>query len=84
MSALAWSAISPSSFHRLGFPVANFWWQLGACTSLALVALFCGWVQDRMHWTPEAVSFDAPEHVGDHGHAPVHGGHHGPTHQGHH
>src|SRR4051794_25557032 len=43
VSALAWSAISPSSCRCLGFPLGNYWWQLGACTSLALVALFCGW-----------------------------------------
>lgn len=85
VSALAWAGIFPSSCDCLGFPLANFWWQLGACTTLALVALFCGWAQGRLGLTPAEVTFDPVEHHDDHGHGheaasthavPTHGGHH--------
>src|SRR5262245_24350093 len=52
VSALAWSRIFPSSGpfgSRL--PLPNFWWQVGACTALALLALFCGYLQGRFEWT---------------------------------
>jgi hypothetical protein len=73
-TALAWSAISPSTCNCLGFPMPNFWWQLGGTTSLALLALFCGWVQGQLGWTPPEVSFDPPaeEHGQGHGHAHHH------------
>ena len=86
VSALAWSGVSPSECRCLGFPLGNFWWQLGACTTLVLVALFCGWVQGRLGLTPAEVTFDPPEphdeqgHGHDH-HAPTHPV---PTHEGHH
>jgi hypothetical protein len=88
VSALAWSGIFPRSCDCLGFPLANFWWQLGACTTLALVALFCGWLQGRWGLTPSEVDFEPVEHHDDHGHGhghahepaahavPSHGGHH--------
>jgi hypothetical protein len=70
VSALAWSTIFPTC-DCLGFPLPNFWWQLGGTTSLALLGLFCGWLQGRMGWTPPEVTFDPPaEH-----HDPSHGGH---------
>ena len=65
-SALAWSGAFPSSgpFPRL--PLANFWWQLGACATLALVALFCGWLQGVLGWTPREVSLEPPPASHDH------------------
>jgi len=56
VSALAWSRIFPGKY--LGLP--NFWWQLGTCSVLALLALFCGYLQGRLEWTPAEVSFDPP------------------------
>jgi hypothetical protein len=42
---------------------------------LALVALFCGWLQDQLGWTPEEVSFEPP--AAEHGHHGHHArGHH--------
>jgi hypothetical protein len=74
LSALAWSQIFPRSVHWLGVTLPNFWWQLGSCSALALVALFCGWLQGQLGWTPAEVSFDPPAGHHDHGH---HGhGHH--------
>lgn len=71
VSALAWSQIFPTTCRCLGFPMPNFWWQLGSCTALVLVALLCGWLQERLGWTPAPVTFDPPEHH-DHGHAHAH------------
>lgn len=81
LGALVWSAIAPSSVTILGlFPLGNFWWQLGACTLLTLLALFCGYVQGAMHWAPMEISFDPPAHGhhGHHGHGHDHG--HGHAH----
>jgi hypothetical protein len=68
VSALAWSSIFPSRYSG----VPNFWWQLVACATLALLALLCGWLQGWLGWTPEEVSFDPPADAGDHGHAAHH------------
>jgi hypothetical protein len=71
-SALAWSQVFPTRN-----PAVNFWWQLLLCAALALVALFCGWLQDQLGWTPAEVSFDPPEEHNGHGHGHAHGhGHH--------
>jgi hypothetical protein len=68
-SAMAWSAIFPSTCNCLGFPLPNFWWELGATTGLALLALLCGWVQGRLGWAPPEVSFEPPPpQPGAHGH----------------
>jgi hypothetical protein len=72
MSSLVWSRLYPTC-DCLGFPLPVFLWQLVSVTILVLLALFCGWVQGRLGWTPAEVHFDPPppEH-GHHGH----GGHH--------
>lgn len=62
VSALAWSRIFPDSY--AGLP--NFWWQLVACSLLALIALFCGFLQGQFAWTPAEVSFDPPAAEGGH------------------
>jgi hypothetical protein len=66
--ALAWSVIFPRPLLGLG----NFTWQLGAVTLLIAAALFCGWLQGKLGWTPAEVSFAPP--ADSHGHG--HGGHH--------
>lgn len=74
--ALVWSRIDPRACDCLGFMrVPNFWWQLGYVSMLAAIALFCGWLQSALHWTPPEVHFDPPAH--GHGHEHGHGhGHH--------
>jgi hypothetical protein len=76
MISLAWSSISPSTSRHLGFPISNFFWQLLVVTGVTLLALFCGWVQGRLDWTPEEVNFDPPVQEHGHGHHGHHGGHH--------
>lgn len=74
-SALVWSQIFPTTCRCLGVAIPNFWWQLGACSALVVVALFCGWVQEQLNWAPAEVSFDPP--ASEHGHGHDHGhGHH--------
>ncbi len=68
--ALVWSRIDPSP---CPCGIANFWWQLGYVGLLVGIAMFCGWLQDVMHWTPHDINFDPPAH----GHGDGHGhGHH--------
>jgi hypothetical protein len=59
VSALAWSRISPT-VAVFGLTLPTFWGQVGACTALVLVALFCGFLQGRWGLTPAEVSFDPP------------------------
>src|SRR5262249_60099750 len=50
--ALAWSRITSSPEPFISAPLPNFWWQLGACTGMVLLALFCGYLQGRVGGTP--------------------------------
>jgi hypothetical protein len=76
--AIAWSQLAPSTCDCLGIvTIPNFWWQLGDIATLAILALFCGWVQGLLHWQPAEISLEPPAAAGhDHGH----GGHHGAAH----
>ncbi len=70
LGALVWSQILPGGVN-LGFAtLPNFWWHLGAAGLLAGTALFCGWLQGYMGWTPEEIPI-YPE--GGHGHDDAHG-----------
>lgn len=79
ISALVWSRIAPSSCRCLGFPVANFWWQLGAVSLLAAYTLFLGWLQGVFGWTPVEINLEPADHGHDHSHG-GHGHDHGPDH----
>jgi hypothetical protein len=50
IGAVVWSRLSPG----------RFGWQLGGAATLAVVALFCGWLQGRLRWTPREISVDPP------------------------
>src|SRR5690349_7845154 len=53
ISAGVWSRLDPVSCNCLKFvTLPNFVWQLGAVGGLVGSALFCGWLQDYMGWTP--------------------------------
>ena len=75
VTALAWSRIFPSTCNCLGFPIANFLWQLLEVIGFTLLALFCGWVQGRLGWLPPEVHFEPPAHHHGHGHH-AHAAHH--------
>jgi hypothetical protein len=66
LTALVWSRIDPMPWG----PLPNFWWQLLYCSGLAALALFCGWLQTVLHWTPHDINLDPPAH--GHGHAHGH------------
>ncbi len=82
LSALVWSRIAPSECTCLGFvTLPNFWWQMGSVSALAAVALFSGWLQGVIHFTPLEVNFEPPAH--EHGHDAHGHGHHAHDHQDH-
>jgi hypothetical protein len=66
--ALVWSRLFPATWGVLGWPMPNFWWQLTACSALTLIALFCGWLQGQLGWTPPEVSYDPPAAPAQSGH----------------
>jgi hypothetical protein len=79
LAAVVWSRIDPRPVHFRGlFSLPNFWWQLGYVSMLGATALFCGWVQSVMHWTPPEVHFDPSVH--GHGHSHEHGHGHDESH----
>jgi hypothetical protein len=48
--------------------IPNFWWQLGGVGLLVGTALFCGWLQGVLGWTPEEIDLEPPVHAAAHGH----------------
>jgi hypothetical protein len=71
VAALVWSQMAPADCKCLDFlTVPNFWWQLGELALLAAVALFCGWLQGLLGWTPAEIDLEPPVTA-----APVHGHH---------
>jgi hypothetical protein len=71
LATLAWSRLDPSEWNCLGIvTIPNGWWQLGSISALVGVALFCGWLQTYMGWTPHEVNLE-PAPAG-HGHSHDH------------
>jgi hypothetical protein len=59
--ALVWSRLAPvESF--------NFWAQFGGVALLVGLALFSGWLQGVMHWTPAEVALEPPASERGHEH----------------
>jgi hypothetical protein len=81
MAALGWSRIAPDPCNCIPFvTIGNFWWQLGSVGTLYALALFAGWLQGLLGYTPVEVNF---EPVASHGHG-GHGHHdHGTASHGH-
>ena len=69
--AAAWSRAAPGEFRWLGLPLPNFLGQLLAVATMAALALFCGWLQGRLRWSPPEVAVEPPAESHD-GHAPAH------------
>lgn len=74
IATMVWTYLAPGPGNFLGLGlVAEGWWQFLAVLSLALTALFCGWLQNYFGWTPPQVSIEPTavavhEHAGGHGH----------------
>jgi hypothetical protein len=66
-AALVWAELAPATCNCLGFPLANFWWQLGGVCAVVALTLFCGWLQGVFGWAPAEVDLE-PAADGDHGH----------------
>lgn len=69
-AAGVWALVWPTAvivFDILRVP--NVVWQFGAVALLVGLALFCGWLQDRYHWTPAEIDLEPPVLGHDHHHA---------------
>jgi len=67
LAALAWASLAPSTCDCLGlFPIANFWWQLGAVSLVVLLALLCGWVQGVFGWAPAEIDLEPAAQANGH------------------
>jgi hypothetical protein len=69
VATLAWSRLAPDDNTFLGIGMPNFWAQLACVCALALLALFCGWLQTTFEWYPADVSLEPPAHHGPHDHS---------------
>jgi hypothetical protein len=72
VAALVWSQLTPEADPWVIVPpLPRFWWQLGVMVELALLALFCGWLQQVFRWAPPEIDLTppaAPVHGHDHAH----------------
>jgi hypothetical protein len=76
-SALIWSRLEVRSCNCLGFPLPNFWWQLGTVALLIAVALLSGWFQGVIRYAPPEINVEMPTGHNGHDHDHGHGhGHH--------
>jgi hypothetical protein len=72
ISASVWSRLAPSACGCLQVvTIPNYWWQLGVVSTLAAVALLCGWLQGCIGWTPTEHAVE-PVAAEDHGHGLAH------------
>ena len=66
--ALVWASLAPNHWDFPGeLRVPNFWWQLGGVGLLVALALFCGWLQGVLGWTPADIDLEPPPPTA-HGH----------------
>jgi hypothetical protein len=72
ITTAVWSRIAPESCTWLGIAVPNSFWQLGALSALVALALFCGWIQGRLGWTPAEIELEPPPAAHEHDHAHHH------------
>src|SRR5437764_451168 len=75
LAAIVWSQLLPGPCCPFVAALPNFWWQLGVVALLIGCALFAGWLQGVLHYSPVEVSAEPPahhDHAGDHHHAPDH------------
>jgi hypothetical protein len=70
LASMVWSHIDPSPWIVSGIgSVSSSWACLSIVCGMTALALFCGWLQGVMGWTPAEVELEpAEEHALDHGH----------------
>src|SRR5262249_28466635 len=70
LAAMAWSHIDQSPWAVAGIgSVPSSWASLACVSAFTALALFCGWLQGVMGWTPAELDLEPAE---DHGHAAEH------------
>jgi hypothetical protein len=78
ISALVWSKVDARTCNCLGFMMLpNFWWQVGSVAALVGVALFFGWLQGVIRYSPPDINVEMPTGHDGHGHDHHHGHAHG-------
>jgi hypothetical protein len=71
LASMVWSHIDQSAWNVPGIgSVPSSWACLGCVSALTALALFCGWLQGIMGWTPAEIELEPAE---EHGHAADHG-----------
>jgi hypothetical protein len=71
LAAMAWSHIDPNPWSVPGIgAMSSMWSSLGCVCALTALALFCGWLQGVMGWSPADIELEPAE---EHGHATDHG-----------
>src|SRR5947209_3448880 len=72
VGAFVWSQVVPSTPTFLGGVLPNFWWQFLACGVIVGSALFAGWLQGVLGWSPVEVNLEPAPHAEHDHHTPVH------------
>jgi hypothetical protein len=61
VAAFVWTKLVPGSWTWPGFvTIPGGWWQLGSVALLMAAALFCGWLQGYLGWSPQEISLEPP------------------------
>ncbi|HEY1859160.1 MAG TPA: hypothetical protein VGG61_02330 [Gemmataceae bacterium] len=69
--AMVWSHIDPNPWNvPTSGSVPSDWACLGCVCALTALALFCGWLQGVMGWSPAEIELEPAK---EHGHATDHG-----------
>jgi hypothetical protein len=72
IAAFVWSQLAPSTPTVAGLVLPAFWWQLGASALIVGSALFAGWLQGVLGWTPTEIDLEPPTHAEHEHEAPIH------------
>jgi hypothetical protein len=75
VSGVVWARLDPRDLSWPGFYVPALAWRVSAAVGLFLLALFCGWLQGVIGWTPPEIAVHPPEPEHGHAHGDGHGHH---------
>jgi peptidoglycan/LPS O-acetylase OafA/YrhL len=70
MAGAVWAQLDPYDLTWPGYYLPALLWHVGAAFLIACLAMFCGWLQDLLGWTPPEFPVHpvATAHGHDHGH----------------